>query len=102
VIDYEIQVAGPIGQVARSFLPGFTTTVIPPSTVLAGMVAGPEEVLTVINFLTAQGVAPIDIRISTVRAAPPDMRPVPWDDAATTAVRSRTARKARPQNPTTR
>ena len=62
--DYEIQVAGPIGPVARSFLPGFTTTTVPASIVLAGTVASPDELLSVMNLLTTHGGAPIDIRIT--------------------------------------
>lgn len=60
-MDYEIQIAGPIGPVARSFLPGFTTTTIPPGSVLVGTAASPEELLGVINLLTTHGATPIDI-----------------------------------------
>ena len=45
MIDYESHVGGPIGPVARSFPPGFTTTTLSPSTELAGTVASPEELL---------------------------------------------------------
>ena len=39
--EYEIQVAGPIGPVAASYLPGFTTNAVPPATVLTGAVTCP-------------------------------------------------------------
>ncbi len=63
-MDFEIHIAGPIGPVARSFLPGFTITTVPPSVVLAGTVADPDELLRVINLLTTHGGAPIDIWIT--------------------------------------
>ena len=63
-MDYEIQVAGPVGPLARSFLPGFTVTTVHPSTVLAGTAAGPEALLQVLNLLTTRGAAPIDIWIT--------------------------------------
>lgn len=63
-MDYEIQIAGPIGPVARSFLPGFTTTTVPPGTVLVGTAASPDELLSVINLLTTHGADPIEIWIT--------------------------------------
>jgi hypothetical protein len=61
---YEIHVAGPVGPAARSGLPGFTVTTVPPSTVLVGTAAGPDDLLEVINLLTARSAAPIDIWIT--------------------------------------
>jgi hypothetical protein len=45
-------------------LPGFTVTTVPPSTVLVGTAAGPDDLLEVINLLTARSAAPIDIWIT--------------------------------------
>jgi hypothetical protein len=64
VTDYEIQVTGPIGPVARSCLPGFTTRTIPPRTILAGQVAGPDQLLGLINLLIDHGADPVDIWIN--------------------------------------
>src|SRR5664279_1093323 len=63
------------GQSARSFLPGFTTTTLSPSTVLAGTVASPEELLNVMNLLTAHGGAPIDIWITGETTSPDPATP---------------------------
>jgi hypothetical protein len=51
VTDYEIQVAGLVGPVARSCLPGFTCTLVPRATVLAGTAASTDDLLDVINVL---------------------------------------------------
>ncbi|HEY5117371.1 MAG TPA: hypothetical protein VIJ00_17755 [Nakamurella sp.] len=61
--EYEIQLAGPIGPVAASCLPGFTTVAVPPATVLTGTVTCPDDLLGVLNLLSSHGLAPIDIRI---------------------------------------
>jgi len=63
VPDYEIRVAGPIGRVVASCLPGFSTTVIPPATVLRGTVAGPDVLRRVLDLLNAHGLPPLDIQI---------------------------------------
>ena len=67
--EYEILVAGPIGPVVASCLPGFTTVAVPTATVLTGAVASPDDLLGVINLLTAHGLEPIDIRINAHHAA---------------------------------
>ena len=61
--EYEIQVAGPIGPVVASALPGFTATVVPTVTVLGGTVACPDELSSVVDLLTAHGFAPIELRV---------------------------------------
>jgi hypothetical protein len=64
VTEYEIAVAGPIGPVTRSCLPGFTSAMLPPTTVLAGTVASTDKLLKVIDLLTTHGAAPIEIWIT--------------------------------------
>jgi hypothetical protein len=64
VTDYEIQVAGLVGPVARSCLPGFTCATVPRATVLAGTAASTDDLLRVINLLTAHRLTPFDIRIN--------------------------------------
>ena len=49
--DYEIRVAGPIGPVVASSLPGLTVTPLPTSTVISGTVTD-AELLVVMNLLT--------------------------------------------------
>ena len=61
--EYEIQVAGPIGPVVASALPGFTAVQVPTVTVLCGTVACPDELRSVVDVLTAHGFAPIELRI---------------------------------------
>lgn len=56
--EYEIVVAGPIGPVVASCLPGFTTVQAPAATVLTGAVSCPDDLLGVINLLTAHGLTP--------------------------------------------
>jgi hypothetical protein len=63
VPDYEIRVGGPIGRVVASCLPGFSTTAIPPATVLRGRVAGPDDLRRILDLLEAHGLPPIDIQI---------------------------------------
>jgi len=63
VPDYEIRVAGPIGRVVASCLPGFSTTAVPAATVLRGTVAGPDELRRILDLLNAHGLPPIDIQI---------------------------------------
>lgn len=67
--DYEIRVAGPIGPAAAARLTGFTTTTLPPKTVLSGTVTGPDGLLRILDLLRAHGLTPIDIQID------PDRRP---------------------------
>ena len=61
--EYEIQVAGPIGPVVASSLPGFTSVTVPTATILAGTVSGRDDLQGVIDLLNAHGLAPIDVRI---------------------------------------
>ena len=62
--EYEIQVAGPIGPVVASSLPGFSFLTVPPRTILAGTVAGPDELLGVIGLLDGHGLALTDLWLS--------------------------------------
>jgi hypothetical protein len=64
VPEYEIQVAGPIGPVVASSLPGFSFLTVPPGTILAGTVAGPDELLGVIGLLDGHGLALTDLWLS--------------------------------------
>ena len=64
VQTYEIRVAGPIGPVVASSLPGLTITPLPTSTVISGTAADAEELLTVMNLLSAHGLSPIDTLIT--------------------------------------
>ena len=61
--EYEIQVAGPIGPVVASALPGFTAAVVPTVTVLVGTAVCPDQLRSVLDVLTAHGFAPIELRI---------------------------------------
>ena len=61
--EYEIEVAGPIGPVVASALPGFTATVVPTVTVLGGTVACPDELRSVIDMLGAHGFACVEVRV---------------------------------------
>ena len=65
--EYEIQVAGPIGPVVASALPGFTAVQVPTVTVLGGTATCADELSRVVDMLTAQGFAPVELRIN-----PPD------------------------------
>ena len=65
--EYEIEVAGPIGPVVASALPGFAAVQVPTVTVLCGTVACPDELRSVVDVLTAHGFAPVELRIN-----PPD------------------------------
>lgn len=67
--DYEIRVAGPIGRVVASCLPGFSLTAVPPGTVLRGTVADPDGLRRVLDLLRAHGLAPIDIIITPLTIA---------------------------------
>ena len=64
VQDYEIRVAGPIGPVVASSLPGLTVTALPTSTVISGTVTDTEELLAVMNLLSTHGLTPIDTLIT--------------------------------------
>ena len=61
--EYEIEVAGPIGPVVASALPGFTAVEVPTVTVLHGTVACPDELRSVVDLLTAHGFAPVELRV---------------------------------------
>ena len=61
---YEIRVAGPIGPVVASSLPGLNVTALPMSTVISGTVTDAEELLLVMNLLSAHGLSPIDTLIT--------------------------------------
>ena len=61
--EYEIEVAGPIGPVVASALPGFTAVEVPTVTVLGGTVACADELRSVVDVLTAHGFAPVELRI---------------------------------------
>ena len=61
--EYEIQVAGPIGPVAASCLPGFIASTVPQVTVFTGVVMCPDGLLGVLTLLRSHGLVPIDIRI---------------------------------------
>jgi hypothetical protein len=67
VPDYEIRVGGPIGRVVASCLPGFSTTAVPPATVLRGTVAAPDELRRILDLLEAHGLPPIAIHIDSRR-----------------------------------
>jgi len=69
VPEYEIQVAGPIGPVVASALPGFTAVQVPTLTVLCGTVACPDELRSVVDLLTAHGFAPVELHIDPQDAA---------------------------------
>ena len=62
--EYEIQVAGPIGPVVASSLPGFTFLKMPTGTILAGTAACPDDLLSVLSLLDGHGLALTDIWIS--------------------------------------
>lgn len=61
---YEILVAGPIGPVVAFSLPGLTVTALPTSTVISGTVTDTEELLNLMNMLTAHGLSPIHTLIT--------------------------------------
>ncbi|HEY4993912.1 MAG TPA: hypothetical protein VII33_17705 [Nakamurella sp.] len=53
---------GPIGPVEASSTPGSTSVAVPTAPILAGTEARPDDPLSVIDLLTAHGLAPIDLR----------------------------------------
>ena len=61
--EYEIEVAGPIGPVVASALPGFTATAVPMVTVLGGTVACSAELRSIIDLLGAHGFACVELRV---------------------------------------
>ena len=61
--EYEIEVAGPIGPVVASALPGFTAVEVPTVTVLGGTAACADELSSVVDVLTAHGFAPVELHI---------------------------------------
>ena len=67
--EYELLLAGLIGPVAASCLPGFTSSTVPSGTVLTGTVTCTDDLLRVLNLLNAYGLAVIDIRIDPHHAA---------------------------------
>ena len=75
MLDYEIRVAGPIGRVVASCLPGFSLTALPPGTVLRGTIANPDELRRVLDILHAHGLPHIDLAITAEAIArPPNLR----------------------------
>ena len=82
--EYEILVAGPVGPVAASSLPGFTAVTVPTATLLTGTVPGADDVRAVLDLLRAHGLAAVDVRLEPRdRAADkPARRPVPPATAA--------------------
>jgi len=74
----EIQVAGPIRPVEASSTPGSTSVAVPTAPILAGTEARPDDPLSVIDLLTARGLAPIDLRSNPHDGAdePPPAAPV--------------------------
>ena len=102
VQTYEIRVAGPIGPVVASSLPGLTITALPTSTVISGIVTD-TELLSVMNLLSEHGLSPIDTLIT-----PHDLvgRPVPSSeqdhrhrspDTMTVSLPTRNSRSTRDQ-----
>lgn len=67
--EYELLLAGLIGPVATSCLPGFTSSTVPSGAVLTGTVTCTDDLLRVLNLLNAHGLALIDIRIDPHHAA---------------------------------
>ena len=59
--DYEIRVAGRIGPAAASRLPDFTSTAVPVTTILNGMMTDLDVLHRVLDLLTAHGLTPIEI-----------------------------------------
>ncbi len=66
MLEYEIQVAGPIGPVVASIFPRFSVIALSVSTVLSGTVADADELLSVMTFLATQGFSPFDPPITAV------------------------------------
>ncbi len=64
---YQIDVAWPIGPVARSTLPAFTARVIPIATVLAGTVENSRALLRVLALLEQHGLCPLDVWVPVPR-----------------------------------
>jgi len=62
-MEYEIIIGGPIGPVAASHLPGFSSVTVPTATVLAGTVPDPDDVRAVTERLRARGLEPLAVRI---------------------------------------
>ena len=62
-MEYEIIIGGPIGPVAASHLPGFSSVTEPTATVLAGTVPDPDDVRAVTERLRARGLEPLAVRI---------------------------------------
>ena len=61
--EYEILVTGPIGPVAASSLPGFTSVTVPTATLLTGTVAHPDELRAILRVLRTHGLAATGLRI---------------------------------------
>lgn len=60
--DYELTIAGRIGPVIASCLPGFRS-VAPPATVLHLLVSNPAAVVEMLEVLAAHDLTPVDVRI---------------------------------------
>ena len=61
--EYEILVAGPVGPVAASSLPGFTSVTVPTATLLTGTVANPAELRAILRVLRTHGLAATGLRV---------------------------------------
>ena len=61
--EYEILVTGPVGPVAASSLPGFTSVTVPTATLLSGTVANPDELRAILRVLRTHGLAATGLRI---------------------------------------
>lgn len=59
----EIRVAGTIGPLISAGLPGFTVTVIEPTTVMSGSVEPDHRLTDILALLARHGVRPIDTRL---------------------------------------
>ena len=61
---YDFVIAGTIGPLIASCLPGLRTVAESEWTVVTGSVAGPDDLHRVLDLLDAHGIPPLDIRIT--------------------------------------
>ena len=64
---YDFSIAGTIGPLFASCLPGLRTVAESEWTVMTGSVAGPDDLHRVLDLLDAHGMPPLDIRIALRR-----------------------------------